>query len=416
MSLMVGLGCGDSDGGGGQTADADADVAEGDDCRTLLAANQTFALPQEERARSFQTHAYFDGQALWFAYAFVPADVDAIQIRALRVQCDGSIASAPVIVSPDNSFTHTEPRIAGYGDKVMIAWSTDNGSQPSNLSTHYVVFDRLEGPANARSVHLDTQYKSASAGNTWMPELAAGPSGFAVAGLRGVNDFQSFQSYVQRVDSDGLMMGAAVDGELQDGQYQGQANLVMEASGDVILAWERNEEDESKHVVQVRVAAGKDVPETGPVRVSREKSSQVSLGGEEGLGYYLVSGRSAGGLLLKSAVDFDPDSNELKLGESKLAISPQVAASEGGGLVAWLETSAGFEAELYWQAFQNQDGSLVAIDEPRMVATDNPSIGAYRLSLVHLHDEVFMLTWTEGPVSDLHVKWRFLDLSVATGG
>ncbi len=411
MSLaLAGSACGDSGGDSDPAADAGTNTVE--DCRTLLAANESFSLPQSAGTRSFQTHAYFDGEAIWIVNAIVPDGVEAIQIQTLRVGCDGSVVNEPVIVSPDDSFTHTEPRITGYGDKVMVAFATDSGTQP-NLSTHYRIFDRREGPGSASNQHLDTQYKAASAGNTWMPELAAGPSGFAVAGLRGVSDFNSFQSFVQRIDTEGTMVGEAVNGELQDGLWQGPANLIMDDAGDVLLAWERNEEDDSIHVVQVRIAAGKSTPETGPVRVSREKSSQVSIGGDSTQGLYLVSSRAAGGLLLKAATDFDPDSAELQLGGDKLVVYPQVAANEGGGLVAWHEVTTGSNAGLHLQAFQKESGALVAAGEQVTIATDNPTIAPYKLSLVHLFDQAYFLTWTEGPVSDLQVKWRFVDMSVA---
>jgi hypothetical protein len=404
------LACGDS--GGGEAADADAGVIAAD-CRSLLAANQTFALAQETGTRSFQTHAYFDGEAIWITHAIVPVGVDSIQIQALRVGCDGSVLHGPTIISPDNSFTHTEPRITGYGDHVMIAWQTDSGGAPNNLSTHYRVFDRSVGPEAASTTHLDTQYKGASAGNTWMPYLAASSGGFAVAGLRGVSDFNSFQSFMQRVDFAGAMVGEAVNGDLQDGLWQGQAGLTLRDSGAAIMAWEITAEDESTYIVQSRVSAGRSSPEAAPVRMSDQNGSQVSFGSSAAMGSYVVSGRASGGLILKPADALDASSSELTLSRAKVALYPQLALGEADGVVAWLENTAGVEAEIYLQGFSQAGGNPIAVGEPQILVTDSASIGAYRLSISHLLDQVFVVTWTEGPVTELQVKWRLVDMSVA---
>jgi hypothetical protein len=409
LALLPGLGaCGDS--GGNAAGDADADVASAN-CRALLAADQTFALDQEEGARSFQTHAYFDGEAIWIVHAIVPAGVSAIQIQALRVGCDGAVLNPPLIISPDNSFTHTEPRITGYGEHVMVAWQTDSSAVPDNLSTHYRVFDRNAGPLAASATHLDTQYKGASAGNTWMPDLAAGPAGFAVAGLRGVSDFTSFQSFMQRVDFGGAMVGEAVDGELQDGLWQGQAALTLDDSGAAIMAWELTAEDDSNYIVQARIGAGQSAPESAPVRMSNDNGSQVSFGSSTAMGSYVVAGRAAGGLIVKPADALDPSSSELVLDRAKVALYPQVALGNGTGVVGWLENTAGVEAEIYLQGFTSESANPIAMGGARILATDNATVGAYRLSISHILDQVFVVTWTEGPVTALQVKWRLVDMS-----
>jgi hypothetical protein len=396
--------CGDDDDDVEADADVNPDAAGG--CTSLLTVNETFGLPQEVGDRSFQTHAYFDGDGVWIAHAIAPVGGDSIQIQCLRVRCDGSVASAPVVISPDNGFTHTEPRITGFGDKVMVAWQTDNSGNP-NLSTHFRIFDRLAGPGDEATVHLDTQYMGDSAGNTWMPSLAASSSGFAVAGLRGVSDYSSFQSFVQRVDFEGEMVGAAVNGKLQDDLSQGDAALSIDDAGDIILAWDREESGAGKHVVHARIAAGQDTPESEPIRVSPNLGSQAALDGP-----YLASGLDAGGLMLKQATTFDPDSASLALGTSgTVALYPQPAASEGGGAVAWLEGTTGFNAEIHMQAFLEGGASITASGDEITIPTDNPSVAPYRLSLVHVADSVYLLTWTEGPTSDLQVKWRFVDMN-----
>lgn len=402
------LACGDS--GGGAAGDADTGVASAE-CRAILAANQTFALEQEEGARSFQTHAHFDGEGIWIVHAIVPAGVQAIQIQALRVGCDGAVLNPPLIISANNEFTHTEPRITGYGDNVMVAWQTDSGAAPNNLSTHYRVFDRNAGPLAASATHLDTQYKGASAGNTWMPDLAAGPAGFALAGLRGVSDFNSFQSFMQRVDFEGAMVGEAVDGELQDGLWQGQAALTLDDSGAAIMAWELTAEDDSNYIVQARIGAGQSAPESAPVRMSNDNGSQVSFGSSTAMGAFVVATRSAGGLILKPADALDPSSSELVLDRAKAALYPQVALGDGTGVVGWLENTAGVEAEIHLQGFSSESTNPVAMGEPRTLSTDNATVGAYRLSISHILDQVFVVTWTEGPVSALQVKWRLVDMS-----
>ncbi len=213
---------------------------------------ETFALPQSVGDRTFQAHATFDGEAVWLTHAGVPVDQEDIVVSALRIGCDGTVVTPSVRV-PEEAGLQTEPRITSDGDHVLLACQRDSQQAGTNLSISYLFFDRVQGPADIALQALQTQYKGAPAGNTWMPELDASESGFVVAGLRGVSDYQSFQSFAQRIDREGMMMGEAINGELQDELSQASASASLSDDGRVLLAWSRTTTNEEEHVVWSRM-------------------------------------------------------------------------------------------------------------------------------------------------------------------
>lgn len=388
------------------------DSEEVRNCDVTPIIGKTFALPQAEGDRSFQGHIAFDGQQLWLTHAIAPFEGETIEVRAQRFSCEGE-STREAIVMEKQPGLQTEPRIAAHGDKVMIAWANDSQAGQPNLSTHFKVFDREEGPESAPSTHLDTQYKGASVGNTWMPELSASKSGFVVAGLRGVSDFNSFQAFAQRVNDEGELDGDAIDPELTDQVAQEYATASLRDDGSMLLAWKRTDSTTgAEDIVHVEVPANSSTPSSAPVLVGEGAGSMPMHGGNEEVGEYLVFTNADGEIGIKSADLLNAEAPYLTLRETGgSAIYPRVAAGQNAGAAVWMEpTGNSFDAAIHVQGFSGHGFSMEEVGDEIVIETDNPAIGAYRPEIAHIQDSIYAVVWTEGPTSDLQIKWQLIDL------
>jgi hypothetical protein len=380
-------------------------------CASEIVTGTTFAVPQAPGDRSFQAHATFDGNAIWMTHASAIEADESIVVRALRIQCDGTISSEEVGVEAQGGL-QTEPRITSHNGRVMLAWQLDDQVSSTNLSTHYKIFDRDEDPALAQAIRLETNYAGAPAGNTWMPELDASDSGFVLAGLRGVNEYASFQAFAQRIDTDGAVVGDAINPELTDELVQNMVSASIDDEGSVVMSWTRASDNEQEHAVHVRVEADSDVPANEPIRVCANDCSMVSLGGSGDRGQFLAAVAQDGTIGLKPSTLFNAEAPMLTVGSPGPApIYPTVAVGPENGALAWLAPTSGFNAEIHLQGFSVDGSDIALVGSETIVATDNPAIAPYRISLIHIQDAVYMLTWTEGPTAELQVKWRLVDLA-----
>jgi hypothetical protein len=387
-----------------------SDAAQ-EQCATELVTGTTFTVPQTAGDRSFQAHTTFDGNAIWMTHASAIAADESIVVKALRIQCDGTISSEEVGVEAQEGL-QTEPRITSHGGKVMIAWQHDDQVSSTNLSTYYKIFDREEDPATSPAIRLETQYAGVAAGNTWMPELDASASGFVLAGLRGVNEYASFQAFAQRIDFDGATVGGAINAQLSDELVQNMVSASLADDGSVVMSWTRESDNELEHAVHVAVESDSDAPANEPIRVCTNECSMVSLGGNEHRGQYVAAVAPDGTIALKPSTLFNAEAPLLTVGTpGDTPMFPTIAVGPESGAVAWLSQLSGFNAEIHLQAFTGDGYDISLVGSEAVVPTDNPAIGPYRLSLIHVQDAVYMLTWTEGPTSALQVKWRFVDLA-----
>lgn len=329
-------------------------------------------------------------------------------MSALRAHCDGSIAT-PTTRVPEQSGLQTEPRITSSNHQVLLAWQRDDQVSAQNLSTHYMTFDRDQGMAEVPARHLDTRYQDGPAGNTWMPHLSASDAGFAIAGLRGINDLQTFQSYVQRLDHDGNMTGAAMNGQLQDERSQDSVSALVLDDNSILLAHSQTDIDGQSRVVHQRLEDRADAPSSEPVLASRELCAMPSQGGSHDHGRFMVFTTEGGGIGIKPSDLFDPDAPVLLLREEGGGpLTPKLAVGPSGGLAAWLEPGIGYAAEIRVQGFSATGSAMQRSGPAITIPTDAPAIAPYGIDVAHIQDGVYMVTWTEGPVSDLQVKWRLL--------
>lgn len=125
-------------------------------------------------------------------------------VFATRIGCDGAVRVQPVRLDAADDANHVDPAVAASSDRALIAWHRDDGQYPYNLSIHRAVVG-ADGGIITPGEALDLAFDGAPhEGNAWMPAVAPLPDGaFAVAGARGHEAYNSFQTFVQRVDAGG---------------------------------------------------------------------------------------------------------------------------------------------------------------------------------------------------------------------
>lgn len=144
---------------------------------------------------------------------------------------------------------------------------------------------------------------------------------------------------------------------------------------------------------------------------SRTSGAMSSQGGSEAGNQFIVFATSSGSVAIKSSGVFNPDAQLLLLrDEGGTPIGPKLAIGTRGGGAVWLEPLSGFNAEIHLQAFRDTGARFERAGPALRIATDAPAIAPYGIDIAHIQEEVYVVTWTEGPVSDLQVKWRLVDL------
>ncbi len=144
-----------------------------------------------------------------------------------------------------------------------------------------------------------------------------------------------------------------------------------------------------------------------PMRVGDEQGGMAHTNGR-----YIAWNSAAGEVRIKAM--YDPSAPTLTLRETggNTPIYPRVAVAPGGGAVAWLEILSGNNTEVHVRSFSEGESTIEPSSSERIIVTDAPAIGAYRISITHVQDSTYFVTWTEGPTTNLQVKWRLVDLSV----
>jgi hypothetical protein len=221
-----------------------------------------------------------------------------------------------------------------------------------------------------------------------------------------------WQSFVQRLDADGTMVGEAVGIPMQAGISQLFPDLTVDDAGGVYLAHTDSTTDRDDRVVHTSIPAGGSsvTPVPPVVTITGAVGGDPSYGaGPVGLylAHTLVDG-SRYRVVLTPGGQFDPDDTFITLGRlDQLNYMPKVVGGPSGGAVAWYKNTSGLRNELYLQRFTDLSGSLNGVGVPVVVANDVPP---YQPSLTHVSDDTYAAAWSAGTNPDFFIKLRFVEL------
>ncbi len=400
--------CGD-DGASG------ADAATGRECATGLVTGVTIDLAPLADPPQIHAAALFDGATVWLAYNLPDGEGSGgFDVFARRLQCDGSLLGEAVRVTTTLGGNDIDPALALSQDGVVgITWQADNGTGIDNMDVLFRTYDQ-DGPARmASDVILETTRDGAPVtGNVMQPQLAGLADGeFAITAVRGLVEASTFQAFVQRIDGDGGLVGTAIDGYFEAGVTQSAPTVAADGQGDLYLAWVRTPSGEDDRVVHASIAAGTDQVEPGfPRDVLTNQTGygpSYAAGSDDRIYLAYASSAADRDIVLTDGSQFDGAPAFVYFGDaSRVDHSPTVAATDGGGAVAYFRNVSGIRNQVVVQPF-GFDGTSFTLGVEQVLDTDT-AIGAYPPALTHVEGDVYFVAWSEGASPDLYLKGRFV--------
>ncbi|MDF1562775.1 MAG: hypothetical protein P1V51_07015 [Deltaproteobacteria bacterium] len=362
-------------------------------CADLTPPTENLALDTLGPLTQIHAAAAFANQEIWVAYSH-PSEGGNFSIQALRLSCDGAPIGEPWAVSADDTINQLDPAIVGSGERVLVAWQSDNQTAPYNLDTHFRLYD-AEGAALTGPTELAARRGGVvNEQNAWMPQIAPrAQGGFTLVGAWGHADATAFQAYGQHLDADASLVGESWDWDLRPAIGQVNPTVSLDGARTLQVAWDDG--GGSTGVTTSSLAEGAGAPAAAtPIGGSAGGThpSLASHGSETWLAYAGMNQprlRLPGGLLIN-------------LGDPGTDHSPVVAADETGAMVAWYRNLGGLSNEVHFVRVAS-DGTLSGAGE---VGTTNAA--PYPLSLIALGGGRFFLTWQDGANPDFVIRGRFL--------
>lgn len=359
-----------------------------------------------------QIHAAlaFDGRGLWVTYN-LPDSSNGFDVYLTRLACDGQVLLAPFQVNTTDS-NDVDPDIAIGDNAIAVVWSPDNGTGTNNMDATYRMFNHDGSPRMASDQTLETRYAgNLVEGNVMSPQVIALPGGgFAITAIRGIPAAAGFQAFVQRLDDDGNLQGAAIDGYVEDGRYDSLPSISASANGDIYWTYVRGGNEMDNEVVQLKIPAGTSTPQPQPPRVvassSGDSSSFYAAAPSHGQAYLAYAYNSNISLLDGSRFASDVAFVELGVG-SGLDYAPRVVAKPGGGVVFWYRNVSGYRNQFLAQGFAF-DGSVFNTADQRSVT--DAEVPPYAPAATYLFDDYYAVAWSEGSSPAYRVKMSLVQL------
>lgn len=374
-------------------------------CAAAPVTDTTFELDTANPAPQIHADFAFIGGRIWMAYNLVDGEgAGGFDVFVTTIGCDG-VASAPQRVTTTTGRNDIDPVIDRRGDSVYIAWSSDSSMGSDNLDLLYRSYAITGEPIMANDRILDTTLAGAPVQtNTWLPDVAGLPDDrAAIIGVRGIDNV--FQTFIQRVDSTGDLLGEAID-VTDRGVGHGAPAIASTAAGDVYAAWERSEGGGDPTVWYGLIAADATGFALGPVMATAGASSLPSLAvdRDRGLAYLAVRDQTLDDIVL-IALDETGELGRITLGATgEIDHSPVIAVSPSGGAVGWYRTVSGIRNRFVVQRF-DFDGAVLSPGSEIDLGTDG-AVGVYSPALIHIGDDIYFAAWSEGTAPEFFVKGR----------
>lgn len=359
----------------------------------------------------------FDG-TLWIAYSRGDmSDASAnLQVWLTHLGCDGTVLLAPVQVNTDNA-NDVDPTIAVSDGVVLVAWLSDSGNFPNNLTFGYRLYGASDAaPLSSTQLTLrSTRDGQAVDANMLAPSVAPLPGGgFVIAGTRSSADETTYQAFAQRLDAAGGLVGPTIDASLEADTRHENAAVTAGPDGTLYLVWGR----ESKDGNDISLLHTSVAPEASIAQPAAETyhqtsgfyptmSSQLSSCSRPYMAFEAPLS-STHEVMVVDAASTDASKPVLEIFiPNTFAVGPQVAASDDGGAVAWLSESAS-DPLIFVQRFKYdgttwQLGKRVQVPPLKKFAIQAPS-------LTHISGNVYVVTWKEGSGPQTYSYARLVSL------
>jgi len=358
-----------------KTNDTDSDGPPVPDCD---AAAFDGVLPLDPDGPDTQIHiaSAFDGERIWMAWNR-PSPSGAFQVFVSAMDCDGTVQVAPfrVDTGPENQL---DPALAVNGDRVLVAWQSDNSNFPDNLDLRYRVLDRVDGaPVNEVIELAPTRAGQLFTGNLWMASVAADGDGWVLAGTAGVDG--GFRAFLVELDADGMTLGDLIEPLPDPSITQQVPQVVVDSEGTAHLVFlGSGEVDEAYY------------SEDGGPAVSMGEGSFPSIGAQ---GRFI-------GFSRQGAVWFGPLGSPQAVGPDGNAVA--VGAAGAGGFVGWYKNVSGFANEIKIARFDASGVVGARLDLGTQTAAP------YGWNLTPISESLVFVAWQEGESPAFRTYGKFI--------
>lgn len=353
--------------------------------------------------RDAQIHgaAAFDGLGVWVVYSATRNASRLFDVLATRIGLDGQVLVPPVVLntSAGNSI---DPDLAiDESGNVLVAWTTDDGNGgDSNLQIHYRTMSR-EGSIGGRS---DSTLRSRAMGmpltrNHAVQSVAAGPSGFVIAGIRAIPEAMSFQAFAQQLPANGDPTEDAVSA-LEATTSQGPSSATVASMNRLRFAFERGDTNPNVLIAGTGLVTPANAAPMGASPFIAADSQATLLAFTEG-GYVRVSNVS------------EPTRVNVlgRIGTTGTNHAPRLAMDRAGGAgLVFFRLISGSRNQV-WAARIRPPGAVTAVTSTRMLL-GAPGAPAYAPGITHIAGDIFFVLWSEGSNSPhFRLRGRFIELS-----
>ena len=372
-------------------------------CEELTETGAPFEIAPDLPATQIHATVAFDGEAVWLAFN-VPEEGDTglFDVFATRLGCDGSVVTPPFRVNTTIPPNDADPTVAVSGDRVLIAWHSDDSSLEHNLDIRYRLF-ALDGTAvlaDDRTLET-TRGGSPVDGNALAPRaIARSGGGFWLAGMRGIADAPGFQIFVQAIALDGTLDGEALD-FIEPEASQSNPD-VAEDGDDLVVSWTRADTITDRAYVRLPGATTgmdlyPDLPPAGTPSLAidgtrRYAAAQASITATDP-DIYLVS--------------LDAPADRARAGaRGRADHSPVISLAPGGGVLAWYQNVRGLANDLVVASIDDAT-SPPTLGDPVVVSPDRPA-APYGVAVTRVAPSVWFFAWSTGTSPDFRVVGRFV--------
>lgn len=397
----------------GAAACSDDGVADPPVC-TEFSLDQTFELVQATTGTQIHVDAALGKDRLWLAYNMVGAGSD-FEVFLSAISCAGKPLGAPIRVTTGSGRNNTDPVLRISKEAIFVVWSSDNhGAGGSNLDIVYRTFNPDGSPRMAAERDLDTSYQGkAVTGNHWLPNaVLVDDRTLAIAGVRGIVDAPSFQTFAQRIDADGELVGEALSLKVEGDHAHGFPDMGKDREGRLYVAWERSKAPDYKPTLlaQARLDDSFALLDAEP---------QNLLGGAQQTDKPRYGRRSQRRDPLLLTFHDPADDRIIVLDAEKPQVTPLRAGSagkvhqgsalsthDGRGLLAWHQMVQGTVAKTVVQGFA-YDGSSFALGAEQVLADETLPYGP---TVLHVANDTYFVGWTATTSADRRAFGRFIAL------
>lgn len=339
-----------------------------------------------------QIHAtsIFDGERLWVAWNR-PDGGSQFDIWVAAFGCDGAPVVDPVEVTATDD-SELDPVLAVSGDRLLVAWSSDNGTAPSNLDIRYRVLGLDGVPLGGVQELAASRDGVAVTGNATQPDAVGVDGGFLLAGAWGHDGSPAFQGFVVSLDLDGTVVGEASDAELDPVYGQTQISVV-DGNGTPWLAWQ---EDSVDSVAPTLVGG----PLGSPATVASPGARPDLAWSADGA--WVAFDTDAGGEVVVQG----PDGSRVTLGSASFVHSPSIVAHDDGAVVLAMELVSGVSNRLrLWSL-----GRDLAVRSQRTLSTDS-AVSVYGVDLTLIDAAHAVVVYQDGVNPAFRAKAEWVTLS-----